>query len=147
MDNIRLLVTDLDNTLLHRDGTISSYTANVLQRISQKGVLVAFATARDFRFVSEHLASLCNITPDIIIADNGALARFNNMDIYKRMIIADTANVLIQHFRVVRSIATENNYYLSNEFANNHWSIGKKSTVITDFAEGMNCDVFMLMAI
>jgi FMN phosphatase YigB (HAD superfamily) len=63
---IKLIVTDLDNTLLRRDKTISDYTVDVFRRIRDRGVLVAFATARDFRFVTEHISPLFGIVPDIL---------------------------------------------------------------------------------
>ena len=56
MDKIKLIATDLDNTLLRRDKTVSEYTADVFQRIRNRGILIAFATARDFRFVTEYIA-------------------------------------------------------------------------------------------
>jgi HAD superfamily hydrolase (TIGR01484 family) len=44
--NIKLIATDLDNTLLRRDKTISDYTVNVFRRCRECGILLAFATAR-----------------------------------------------------------------------------------------------------
>jgi len=44
---LRLLVTDLDDTLLRRDKTISNYTLDVLRRARERGMLLAFATARN----------------------------------------------------------------------------------------------------
>jgi len=75
--DVMLIVTDLDNTLLRRDKTIGEFTVDVFQRVRECGVLIAFATARDFRFVTEHISPLFGIVPDIIIADKGALARYN----------------------------------------------------------------------
>lgn len=48
---IKLVVTDLDNTLLRRDKTVSDYTVTVFERLRERRVLVAFATARYFRTV------------------------------------------------------------------------------------------------
>ncbi|MDR0818684.1 MAG: Cof-type HAD-IIB family hydrolase [Oscillospiraceae bacterium] len=44
--NIKLIATDLDDTLLRRDKTISDYTKSVFERCRELGVLTAFATAR-----------------------------------------------------------------------------------------------------
>ena len=132
MKNIKLIVTDLDNTLLRRDKTVSAYTAGVFRRVRERGVLVAFATARDFRYITEHISNHINIAPDIIIADNGALARYNGDDIYRRLIPAEIVNSLMPRFDKVRCVSTENAYCLSGEYANDHWSIGKKETVIAD---------------
>ena len=140
----KLIVTDLDNTLLRRDKTISNYTVDVFRRVRDRGVLVAFATARDFRFVTEHISPLFGIVPDIIIADNGALARYNGNDLYKRLIPVDAVNTLLSRFDLVRCASTENVYFLSSDYANDHWSIGKKATIITDFSEGVKDDALYL---
>ena len=76
MNKIKLIVIDPDNTLLCRDKTISAFTIDVFRRVRERGVLIAFATARDFRFITEHISPLFGIVPDIVIADNGALARY-----------------------------------------------------------------------
>ena len=141
---IKLIVTDLDNTLLRRDKTISKYTVDVFRRVRDRGVLIAFATARDFRFVTEYISPLFGIVPDIIIADNGALARYNGNDLYKRLIPANITNILLSRFDFVRCASTENAYFLSDDYANDHWSIGKKATVITDFSDGIKDDVLYL---
>ena len=43
---IKMLVIDLDNTLLRSDKTISGYTEKVLKRVRDAGIRTAFATAR-----------------------------------------------------------------------------------------------------
>jgi Cof subfamily protein (haloacid dehalogenase superfamily) len=141
---VKMIVTDLDGTLLRRDKTISEYTVDVFQRVRERGILIAFATARDFRFVTEHISPLFDIVPDIVIADNGALARYNGNDLYKRLIPADTANILLSRFDLVRCASTENAYFLSGDYANDHWSVGKKATVITDFSDGIKADALYL---
>ncbi|MDR1589825.1 MAG: Cof-type HAD-IIB family hydrolase [Oscillospiraceae bacterium] len=141
---IKLIVTDLDNTLLRRDKTISGYTVDVFRRVRERGIMAAFATARDFRFVTEHISPRFGIVPDIVIADNGALARYNGGDLYKRLMPAEIANILIPRFDLVRCVSTENAYFLSGEYANDHWSIGKKATVITDFLNGIEDDALYL---
>jgi len=88
-----MIVTDLDNTFLRHDKTVSEYTVDVFKRIHERGILLAFATARDFRFITEYIAPLTVINPDILIAANGALARYNGKDLYKKMIPYNTVNV------------------------------------------------------
>ena len=138
--NIKMIVTDLDYTLLRRDRTVSEYTIDVFRRVQKRGVLIAFATARDFRFVTEHISLLIDIVPDIVIADNGALARYNGNDLYKRLIPVDTANTLLSRFETINCASTESAYFLTGDYAHEHWSIGKKATVITDFSDGIKED-------
>ena len=142
--NIKMIVTDLDATLLRSDRTISKYTADVFRRVHECGVFTAFATARDYRFITEHISPLFGIIPDVIIADNGALARYNNKDLYKRLIPSKTANALLPRFELISSASTEDSYYLHDANASDHWSIGKKNTIITDFVRGMSSDAFYL---
>ncbi len=43
---MRLLATDLDGTLLHDDGTISSRTCQAIARAEAAGIAVVLVTAR-----------------------------------------------------------------------------------------------------
>ena len=43
-----LYVTDLDGTLLRSDTSLSEYTVNTINRLSAKGVMFTYATARSF---------------------------------------------------------------------------------------------------
>ena len=44
--NIKMIVTDLDGTLLRKDETISEYTLSVFRRCRENNIKVVFATAR-----------------------------------------------------------------------------------------------------
>lgn len=91
---IKLLVTDLDNTLLRRDKVISEYTKSVFTRLREAGVLFGFATARTEggagRFARE-------LNPDILITNGGAMARYGPVVIYKAPIPEDCVKQLIGH--------------------------------------------------
>jgi len=142
--SIKIIVTDLDNTLLRHDKTISGYTAEVFKRIREQGVLVVFATARDFRYVTEYTSPLNGIEPDVLISDNGALARYKNRSLFKKTIPCATVKTLMPRYDLVRCISTENAYYLSGEYAKDHWSIGKKATIITDFSQAVEDSAFYI---
>ena len=142
--NVKMIVTDLDNTLLRRDKTVSDYTVQVFKRARNCGMMIAFATARDFRFVTDHITPLTGMNPDILIADNGALAYCDGKAIYKKMIPNKIVNSLMSQFKLVRCMSTENAYYLSGEYSNDHWSIGKSATIITDFSESIIDDALYI---
>jgi len=144
MNRIKLVVTDLDSTLLRRNSTISSYTVDILHRLQQGGVVVAFATARDYRFVSNYLSPLYDVSPDIVISNNGALARDKNDVIYRRVIPEDTVNRMLTGFELKRCVSTESTYFYYDRNSKNHWSRGKKDTVITDFKEGIKGDALYI---
>lgn len=67
---VRLIVTDLDGTLLRDDKTISPFTGQVLERCRSAGLRVAVATARPIRSVKPYLAALAC---DAVICHNGAI--------------------------------------------------------------------------
>jgi len=71
--SIKMIVTDLDGTLLRRDKTISQYTASVFNRCKDIGVKIVFATARPVRAVSKWLN--IDIQSDACIYHNGAVVK------------------------------------------------------------------------
>ena len=68
----KLIVTDLDGTLLRRDKTISDYTAKVFAQCRERGIKIAFATARPPFSVNELPASDI-ISPDACTYHNGVI--------------------------------------------------------------------------
>jgi len=66
----KLIVTDLDNTLLRRDETISDYTVDVFRRVREHGLLVAFATGRNLDSSEDYRVML---NPDGDIVTGGCL--------------------------------------------------------------------------
>lgn len=80
MSNIKLLLFDLDGTLLHSDKSISAYTLDVLEKCREAGILIGIATARG---ESNAPAILPVIGPDIVISSGGALVRYKGHVVYK----------------------------------------------------------------
>lgn len=64
----KAVVLDLDETLLHSDGSVSDYTLEILQECKNKGIAVIVATAR-FWFKAEKYLNL--ISPDYAILADG----------------------------------------------------------------------------
>ena len=79
MKNIKMLVTDLDNTLLRTDKTISDYTAGILNKCRQNGIKVVFATARPKRVTIQYLEK---IPADAVILHNGAVIYIGGEQIF-----------------------------------------------------------------
>lgn len=80
---IKMIVTDLDGTLLRHDKTVSKYTAAIFRRCTHRGIKVVFATARPIRAVK-----MLNIP----ILFDGA--------IYHNGAVVDTGNKNILHFGI-----------------------------------------------
>jgi len=84
---IKLIVTDLDGTLLTTDKKITDYTKAVLQQCRQAGIKVVYATGRGTsaeRRVPENIV-------DAQIMINGAIAKIGEKLIYHRLISYETA--------------------------------------------------------
>ena len=68
--DIRMIVTDLDRTLLRSDKTISDHTAMVLAATKARGMRLAYATARPLRATRGY----CERVPcDALLCHNGAV--------------------------------------------------------------------------
>ena len=92
--NIKLIVTDLDNTLLQSDRTISDYTKDVLFHCQEKGILLAFATARSEKACTQFAKY---VQPYAVISNSGALVRKTPNDdfIYRQTMSQDITNGLL----------------------------------------------------
>ena len=90
--NIKMIVTDLDRTLLRSDKTISEYTKNILFDCKQKGVMVVFATARSENSCKRFTDM---ISPDAIISNGGALVRIGEKTVYRSAMSAEITHRLL----------------------------------------------------
>lgn len=69
----RLIVSDLDGTLLRDDHTLSEYTKEVIRQVSEKGIEFILATGRIYGGAKKYARQLNLNTP--ILACNGALIK------------------------------------------------------------------------
>lgn len=83
MGNVKLIVCDLDGTLLHSDKTISEYTIKVLRECRRRGIMTAVATARSERGA---VGVIFPFSPDFIISSGGARIRYGENIIYSSQI-------------------------------------------------------------
>lgn len=90
--NIKMIVLDLDGTILKNDKTISELTLSSLSTCRKKGIKVTVATSRSEKAARRYLEL---IKPDFIISNNGALATSNGIKLYECMIPAKTADLMI----------------------------------------------------
>ena len=79
---IKMIVTDLDGTLLRTDKTMSEYTKNILSQCREAGIKVVYATGRGEGDAGMAPATLF----DGRISMNGAIARVNDSIVYERLI-------------------------------------------------------------
>lgn len=89
---IKLIATDIDDTLLRSDQTISNYTLDIFEQCRKAGIKIAFNTARTLK-MSQECKKL--IKPDSLIVFCGALITYQDESILHNMIPADTANLIL----------------------------------------------------
>lgn len=68
--DVRVIVTDLDETLLRKDKTFSAYSREVIRRLIEKGFLVVPASGRDLKRMGENILTMPGIRYAITL--NGA---------------------------------------------------------------------------
>lgn len=66
----KLILLDLDGTLVRTDKTISDYTLDVLERCREKGCKIAISTARGASNAEKYIA---RVKPDLVVSSGGAL--------------------------------------------------------------------------
>ncbi|MCR4795606.1 MAG: Cof-type HAD-IIB family hydrolase [Ruminococcus sp.] len=89
----KLILTDLDHTLLKTDGTISLRTLEVLRKCREKGPLFAIATARYWIGAERYIELL---KPDCEITTDGTLIHAADRCIYSCELTADVTNGIVE---------------------------------------------------
>jgi len=120
---IKMIIMDLDGTLLDNDKNISDYTLSILEKCRNKGIKIVIATAR-----SEKSAERCIslISPDLMILNGGALVLNKNGEIiYKRLLSANTSDGIINECINSNDIGeitveTDKDYYVGYKNRANH---------------------------
>ena len=107
----KMIVTDLDGTLLHTDKTVSKYAVEVFKRCKEQGIIIAFATGRS----EWGIARLELFAPDILISSGGALARYGDRILHRELLTSDMANALLKEFRQFPQIR------IIDAFTENQW--------------------------
>jgi len=145
--NIKLIVTDLDRTLLNTDKTISDYTSRILARCREQGIKVAFATARSEAQSKKFVDS---IKPDAVISNGGAIVRVGDTAIYRAVIDAKTADKLIHACARQPSVTyitadTDKGYFVDRPIDDSdpNWADYLPVRHI-DFSQGLGCDAYKI---
>lgn len=76
----KLLLFDLDGTLLQTDKTISMYTMQTLKKCREQGIMIGVSTSRSEKNCMEFIAEL---NPDVVISSAGALVKYREEYVYK----------------------------------------------------------------
>lgn len=128
---IKMIVTDLDGTLLRSDKTISSYSIAVLDKARKYGVKVVYATGRG--------GSAEQVAPaeffDGRITMNGAIAKIGDSMVYNRIIPFQTARPILMACdrRGMRITSEMSGMHYSNFIVSDLWQ-GITNFLTVDFS-------------
>ena len=89
----KLIVLDLDGTLLNSQKNISEGNLSALRNARENGVLIAFSTARSAGAMREYIVA---VQPDILISNGGALVERNGEVLFRRQLSAESVRHIIK---------------------------------------------------
>ena len=145
--DIKMVVTDLDRTLLNSNKSITEFTASILNACRERGIMVVFATARSENSCRQYINM---IKPDALISNGGALVRVNNEIIYRAAICEETTNRLLLSCLKQPSVGyitvdTDKGYFVNKSVNENDpgW-IEYLPAYCMDFSQGLGCDAYKI---
>lgn len=94
---IKMIITDLDGTLLCSDGNISQNTKVILKNCQNHGIFVIIATARYWIGAEQYIEE---IQPDYEITADGTLIHQHQKQIYSYSLSVEATNQIIQDLLV-----------------------------------------------
>ena len=130
---IKMVVTDLDGTLLRDDKSVSAYTQDVIRKLRDRGVLFVIATARPIRAVKKFLPW---VSYDAAVFHNGAVVEDGGRRLGKTGIQNPLEIVTaILRDRPKTKIAVESNDKMYSNFDAGEFWRGIEYTATADFHE------------
>jgi Cof subfamily protein (haloacid dehalogenase superfamily) len=134
---VKMIVMDLDGTLLNKDKKITPYTLSILEKCRKKGIKIALATAR-----SEKSAERCLdlVNPNYAILNSGSLVIAGTEVIYKKKLSPETVDGIITELLQSDkageiTVETDDAYYVSYDEPANHADYAHG--VYYDFSQGL----------
>ena len=96
--NSKLLLFDLDGTLLRSDKIISDISIETLEKCHKTGLLIGVSTSRSQQNSLKYIAELA---PEIIVSSGGALITYKNKPVYKAEFSVNEVNRIIRTAREI----------------------------------------------
>lgn len=94
----KLLLFDLDGTLLKSDKSISEHTLSILSKCRDRGLMIGVCTSRSEQ---NSLTFISKLRPDILISSGGALVKWRDEYIFKAEFSAEDTHHMIGAARKV----------------------------------------------
>lgn len=144
--NTRMILTDLDGTLLRSDGSVSERTKDVLKSCQDRGIYVVIATARYLIGAERYIDEL---RPDYEITTDGTLIHRHGEQIYSCALENGAANRIIGDILSLDSkaeitAAAGKTVYWNSEHISESEKLHK--AVYCDFSEPLDCPVNKIVA-
>ena len=96
MKKFKILLFDLDGTLLQSEKTISTRTLSALKKCRENDILIGVSTSRSEQ---NSLVFLNELMPDILISSGGALVKYKTEYIYRAEFSEEETKVMIDMAR------------------------------------------------
>lgn len=134
----KLLLFDLDGTLLRTDKTISEHTLEVLKKCRNKGILIGVCTSRSEKNSMKFISELC---PDMIISSAGALVKSRGRYIFKAEFSENEINNMIKTARGICgedceiTIDTADEHYWNYKIDPKKQDASWGDSIYTDFSD------------
>lgn len=144
--SIRMILTDLDGTLLRSDGGISENTKHVLKLCQKQGILVVIATARYWIGAERYIEE---IQPDYEITTDGTLIHQHGKPIYSCSLSMENTNQII-HDLLEQNPKTEITVAVGRQvfWNSHHISESEKlhKAVYNDYQTPLSCQANKIVA-
>ena len=146
----KLLLFDLDGTLLQSDKTKSKRTLSVLKQYREKGLLIGVSTSRSEQ---NSMAFLKELMPDILISSGGALIKYGTKYICEAEFTEMETRNMIQMARTVCgedceiTIDTTDSHYWNYKIDPKKLDQSWGDSIYTDFTDFSECALKMCVEI
>lgn len=150
MERYRLLLFDLDGTLLRSDKTISQRTLTTLEQCRKNGLLIGVATSRSEQ---NSLVYLEELKPDVLITSGGALVKYAGQYIERSAFSEAETNAMIAKAQAVCgkdcqiTIDTTEANYWNYKIDPKTMDKGWGESIYTDFTDFHACAIKMCVEI
>lgn len=144
--NPKMILTDLDGTLIRSDGSISEHTKSILKSCRNRGIYVVIATARYWIGAERYIEE---IQPDYEITTDGTLIHRHGEQIYSCKLETEDTNRIVQDI-LARDDKTEITVATGREVLWNskHISESEKlhKAVYCDYRKPLSCQANKIVA-
>lgn len=150
MQKCKMLLFDLDGTLLKSDKSISNRTLHVINSCKENGILIGVSTSRSEQ---NSLVYLKELKPDILISSGGALVKYRNEYIYRAEFSSDETNNMIDTARTVCgkdceiTIDTLDSHYWNYKVDPKKIDKSWGDSIYTDYSNFSECSLKMCVEI